>query len=136
MGRVAERVTDGAWWAAAGKRVARTFAAGAIPALALMQGDVAQGLWLVAGAGILALLKALVWLPEARHVNKPWWWAMLERAGASFAQVALSAAVVTADGTFDPRALDWGPVLQAGLVAGVTSALMAVLVGMPEVEEK
>lgn len=124
------KLTDPTWWKAALLRGLYTAVAIAIPYVggALLT-DIA---WLTAasaaGLGFLAsLATSLAGLPETEGVDLPWWLAAVERVVKTFAQ-ALAAGFIGATLLSD---VAWSTVIQAAVIAALTSLLRLILATLP-----
>lgn len=123
-------LTNRTWWKGAALRALYTAFAIALPYLGgALISDVP---WLTivsaAGLGFLAsLATSLAGLPEANGVDLPWWLAAVERVVKTFAQ-ALAAGFLGATLLAD---VDWSTVLQASLLAALTSLVRLILATLP-----
>lgn len=124
-----------AWWKAALLRALYTAVAIAVPYLGgALLADVP---WLtILSAAVLGFLASvftsLAGLPEAEGVNLPWWLAAVERVVKTFAQ-ALAAGFVGATLLAD---VAWSTVIQAAIIAALTSLLRLILATLPAVPER
>lgn len=124
------KLTNRAWWKAALLRALYTAIAIALPYLGgALIADIA---WLTAASaaalGFLAsLATSLAGLPEAEGVDLPWWLAAVERVVKTFAQ-ALAAGFIGATLLSD---VPWSTVLQAAIIAALTSLLRLILATLP-----
>lgn len=129
------RLTSRAWWKAALLRALYTAVAITVPYLGgALLADIA---WLTAASaaalGFLAsVLTSLAGLPEAEGVDLPWWLAAVERVVKTFAQ-ALAAGFVGATLLAD---VAWSTVIQAAIIAALTSLLRLILATLPDVPER
>ena len=124
------KLTSRAWWKAALLRAIYTAVAIAVPYLGgALLADIQWWTALSAAAlGFVAsLATSLAGLPEANGVDLPWWLAALERVIKTFAQ-ALAAGFVGATLLAD---VAWSTVLQAALIAALTSLLRLILATLP-----
>lgn len=125
-----KNITNPIWWKDAALRALYTAVAIALPYVGgAMIADIA---WLTAASagalGFLAsLATSLAGLPETEDVNLPWWLAAIERVVKTFAQ-ALAAGFLGAALLAD---VAWSTVLQAALIAALTSLLRLVLATLP-----
>lgn len=124
------KLTDRTWWKAALLRALYTAIAIVLPYLGgALLADVP---WITATSaaalGFLAsLATSLAGLPEAEGTNLPWWLAAVERVAKTFAQ-ALAAGFLGATLLSD---VPWSTVVQAALIAALTSLLRLVLATLP-----
>lgn len=124
------RLTSTIWWKAALLRALYTAVAIAVPYLGgALLSDVP---WLTIGSaaavGFLAsLFTSLAGLPEAEGVDLPWWLAAVERVTKTFAQ-ALAAGFIGATLLTD---VAWSTVIQAAIIAALTSLLRLILATLP-----
>jgi hypothetical protein len=118
------------WWKDAAKRALYTALAVALPYLgAALIADVP---WVTIGltaalAFVASLATSLAGLPEAVGVDLPWWLAAVERVVKTFAQ-ALVAGFVGATLITD---VPWAAVVQAALLAALTSLVRLILATLP-----
>lgn len=124
------KLTHTAWWKAALLRALYTAFAIALPYLG--GALIADVPWLtIASAAALgfvaSLATSLAGLPESVGVNLPWWLAAIERVVKTFAQ-ALAAGFIGATLLAD---VDWSTVVQASLIAALTSLVRLVLATLP-----
>lgn len=123
-------LTSRAWWKAALLRAVYTAVAIAVPYLGgALLSDILWWTALSAAAlGFLAsVLTSLAGLPEAEGVDLPWWLAAVERVIKTFAQ-ALAAGFVGATLLAD---VAWSTVIQAAVIAALTSLLRLILATLP-----
>lgn len=123
-------LTNTEWWKAAALRALYTAIAIALPYIggALISDVPWLTIALAAGLGFVAsIATSLAGLPEASGVNLPWWLAAVERVVKTFAQ-ALVAGFVGATLLTD---VDWSVVLQASVLAALTSLLRLILATLP-----
>lgn len=124
------KLTNRTWWKAALLRALYTAIAIVLPYLGgALLADVP---WITAvsaaALGFLAsLATSLAGLPEAEGTNLPWWLAAVERVAKTFAQ-ALAAGFFGATLLSD---VPWSTVVQAALIAALTSLLRLVLATLP-----
>ncbi len=124
------RLTSRAWWKAALLRALYTAVAIAVPYLGgALLADILWWTALSAAAlGFLtSVLTSLAGLPEAEGVDLPWWLAAVERVIKTFAQ-ALAAGFVGATLLAD---VAWSTVIQAAIIAALTSLLRLILATLP-----
>lgn len=118
------------WWKAASLRALYTAVAIAVPYLGgALLADVP---WLTilsaAAVGFLAsIATSLAGLPETEGVDLPWWLAAVERVVKTFAQ-ALAAGFIGATLLTD---VAWSTVVQAAVIAALTSLLRLILATLP-----
>lgn len=129
------RLTSRAWWKAALLRALYTAVAIAVPYLGgALLADIAW--WTAASAAALgflaSVLTSLAGLPEAEGVDLPWWLAAVERVVKTFAQ-AIAAGFVGATLLAD---VAWSTVIQAAIIAALTSLLRLILATLPAVPER
>ncbi|MFF2631948.1 holin [Microbacterium sp. NPDC058021] len=118
------------WWKAAALRALYTAIAIALPYLGgALISDVPWTTITLAGAlGFVAsIATSLAGLPEASGVNLPWWLAAVERVVKTFAQALVSGFV----GATLLTDVDWSVVLQASVLASLTSLLRLILATLP-----
>lgn len=118
------------WWKAALLRALYTAFAIALPYLG--GALIADVPWLtIASAAALgfvaSLATSLAGLPESVGVNLPWWLAAIERVVKTFAQ-ALATGFIGATLLAE---VDWSTVVQASLIAALTSLVRLVLATLP-----
>lgn len=123
-------LTNRTWWKDASLRALYTAFAIALPYLG--GALIADVPWLTiasaAGLGFVAsLATSLAGLPEANGVNLPWWLAAVERVVKTFAQ-ALAAGFIGATLLTD---VEWSTVVQASLIAALTSLVRLILATLP-----
>lgn len=124
------RLTSRAWWKAALLRALYTAVAIAVPYLGgALLSDILW--WTAASAAALgflaSVLTSLAGLPESEGVDLPWWLAAVERVIKTFAQ-ALAAGFVGATLLAD---VAWSTVIQAAIIAALTSLLRLILSTLP-----
>ncbi|MFD7871358.1 holin [Microbacterium sp. NPDC059771] len=125
------KLTDRTWWKAALLRALYTAIAIVLPYLGgALLADVP---WITAASaaalGFLAsLATSIAGLPETQGTNLPWWLAAVERVVKTFAQ-ALAAGFLGATLLSD---VPWSTVVQAALIAALTSLLRLVLATLPQ----
>ena len=123
-------LTNRTWWKDASLRALYTALAIALPYLG--GSLVAEVPWLtILSAGVLGFLASLATslagLPESSGVNLPWWLAAVERVVKTFAQ-ALVAGFLGATLLTD---VDWSTVIQASILAALTSLVRLILATLP-----
>lgn len=124
------KLASSAWWKAAVLRALYTAIAIVLPYLGgALLADVP---WVTAASAaalgfVASLATSLAGLPEAEGTNLPWWLAAVERVAKTFAQ-ALAAGFLGATLLSD---VPWSTVVQAALIAALTSLLRLVLATLP-----
>lgn len=123
-------LTSSLWWKSALRRALYSAVAIALPYLG---GSLLTEIswWAILSAGavgaIASLATSLAGLPESEGVDLPWWLAAVERVVKTFGQ-ALAAGLV---GALYLEGVDWAFVLQASVLAALTSLLRLILATLP-----
>lgn len=130
------KTRSGQWCRAAGIRALKTIlcaAIGLIPAGAtISEVDFRLIIGMALCAGVASIVTSLAGLPEINDKSMPLWKAALIRCAKTFGQVAaplIPASVVIS-------AVDWKTILSTAALACLSSILLSMVTGLPEVDVK
>lgn len=128
----------GDWWAAAWRRIVWTVLTTALvvaPGASLTTETLVVNLLTIALAALVALLTAVVALPEATGTRTPTWWAVLARTLRAVAHTALGAGIASATTLGDVNWNEMWPLLAGTVLVTVLRTGATMLGPLPSLPE-